>query len=187
MAHPSREKFIPYLRGKLGDVPVSMDSEGKGIIWDCKNSWSMFNPACEFHTVIQDDAIVCENFKERAETILTNESKIHKNIAFNWYYGRRVALREEAEIGLKKRYIFSNRPRWGVAICIPTRLIPEMLEFFDKLNNKQDDERISRFLNHKKMNVYFPMPSLIDHRTEEESLVGNALSGGRKAYKFIDD
>jgi len=206
MAHPSREKFIPYLQEKLGgNIPVSMDSESKGIIWNCKNAWKMYDKEADWHIVIQDDAIICENFREKAIEAINKSfhdmlkytdgkknafdyvPEFYNTTVYNFYYGTRVALKQEAEQGLKDGYVMSNRPRWGVAICMPTVLIDEMLEYFETLNNQQDDERISRFINMKGMRVYFPMPSLVDHRSELESLVGNALSGGRKAYKFIDN
>ena len=187
MAHPSREKYFNHLRERLGDVPFSIDSESKGLVWNCENAWKLYDPSADYHVVIQDDGIICENFRERAEKIISEAVKENGEICFNFYYGIRVALKQEAAEGLKKGYVISDRPRWGVAICIPTKLIPEMICFYEKLTDKQDDTRIGRFILSKKLPIYFPMPSLIDHRAELKSLVGNAFSPGRKAYKFIDN
>jgi hypothetical protein len=189
MAHPSREKFIPYLKEKLGEVPVSMDIESKGLIWNCLNAWKMFDPTADLHVVIQDDAIVCNNFKEKAEKIIEQYVNEYPTVmtCFNFYYGTRVAFRQEATEGLKAGYIIKDRPCWGVAICLPTKLIPEFIKYYEHLHDRQDDTRISRFLKSRNIPVYFPMPSLIDHRAELESLVGNAFSPGRKAYKFIEN
>jgi len=187
MAHPSREKHFEYLKERLGNPKFSIDVDSKGLIWNCERAWKMYDLDSDYHVVIQDDAIVCDNFKERAEKIIEKEIKDRGEMVFNFYYGTREMLKKEAEEGLKNGYVISNRPRWGVAICLPTRLIPEMLNMFQLLNNKQDDERISRFIGVKKLKVFFPMPSLIDHRSEEKSLVENTNSGGRRAYKFINN
>lgn len=190
MAHPSRENFIPYLKEKLGNVPVSMDTRSRGLIWNCLNAWKMFDQTADYHLVVQDDAIICDNFMERAIKTIEDFNKGYipsPLVCFNFYYGTRVAFRAEAAEGLKCGYIIKDRPCWGVAICMPTKIIPEFIKYYETLHDKQDDTRISRFLQSKKIPVCFPMPSLIDHRAELESLVGNAFSPGRKAYKFIDN
>jgi hypothetical protein len=61
-----------------------------------------------------------------------------------------------------------------------------MIEFCDQLKIPQDDTRIANFLKINGIKVFYPIPSLIDHRSEEKSLVGNALSPGRRAWYFID-
>ncbi|MFA5391718.1 MAG: hypothetical protein WC331_09890, partial [Candidatus Omnitrophota bacterium] len=44
MAHPSREDFFPYLRERLGDVPMAID-RGVGIWENCKNAWRLHTDA----------------------------------------------------------------------------------------------------------------------------------------------
>ena len=183
MAHPSREKFFPYLREKLGDIPFSIDETGIGVWESRKRATLMFDPTADYHLVLQDDAIICENFKELAEKTIGNNGKY----VYNFYYGRRRNRVKEAKHGEKKGYVISDKVTWGVAICFPTKLIPEMIKYCDKLTAPQDDHRIGLFVRHKGIKVYFPIPSLIEHRAEEESLVGNAFSPGRKAAYFIDN
>ena len=68
MMHPDREKFKPYLLDKLGNVPVVLDN--KNSIWDtCQRAWAEFDPTADYHVVIQDDALVCDDFKEKAEKL----------------------------------------------------------------------------------------------------------------------
>lgn len=189
MAHPSRKDFFPYLKEKLGDVPITVD-EGWGITENCKRAWQMHDPKADFHIVIQDDCIVCDNFKERAEKILIEyeekrKVKNYKTRAYNFYYAHRVRLKEEAALGEKRGWVIHNVVRWGPAVCLPTKLIPEMLNYFETLKDPQDDERISKYLKKKGILVVFPIPSLINHR-HGNSLVGNDSQGPRQAYKFID-
>jgi hypothetical protein len=195
MAHPSREKHFEYLREKLGNVPFLIDEESKGTAFNSERSWRAYNKYCDYHVVIQDDAIICKDFISKAEDLIerVNTEKIKipevansKYIAFNFYYGLRKSFEEEAKIAIKRGYIVKKNVHWGVAICLPTAIIDEMLDFFNKQTAPQDDERITRFLRSKNIPVYFPIPSLIDHRHEEKSLVGD-LGTKRKAYKFIDN
>lgn len=189
MAHPSREKFFPYLKEKLGDVPFSIDHDSAGVWPNAKKAWSMFDPGALYHLVVQDDAIVCENFRERAEEAIIDA--IRKNgsrVAISFYFGNRGTFHHIAEQGLERGYCMMARTPWAVAICLPSNLIPEMLAEAETMAQPQDDVRIGKFLKARKIRVYFPMPSLIDHRTAAdgtESLVGDS-GQGRKAFKFID-
>lgn len=183
MAHESRVEWFPYLREKLGDVPFSIDKKGKeniGIIKNCMRAWSMYDPTADFHTVIQDDALICDGFKEKAvETVNAGF------VAYSFYFSNAPALRKVAEQGMRDGYIVRDRLHWGVAVCLSTALIPNMLEYIEKLSLPQDDARIESFLLNLSAPIYCPMPSLIDHRLESESLVGNKARG-RQAMFYID-
>lgn len=188
MAHPSREKFFPYLRIRLGiDTPFAVDEDGGGVWPTCRKAWALsVRKDSLYHVVIQDDAIVCEDFYERAtEAIMGGLRRFGSDLAFSFYFGRRGNLTPESEKALARGWTTRVSPTWGVAICLPTHLILPMIEYADKLNHKQDDYRIGSFLRHRKIRTYFPMPSLVDHRIHTESLVGDP-GRGRCAYKFID-
>ncbi len=189
MAHPSREKYFPYLKERLGDVPFSVDRENKGLWANCRRAWSHYNPEALFHTVIQDDAIVCDDFQARAEKVISDTSSVAGNspFAISFYHGNNVKFADRARLGLKQGYTVSDSPHWGIALCLPTAVIHDMVQECDTFTEPQDDERISRFLHNRNMKVYFPMPSLIDHRTNDEtpSLVGDP-GENRRAFAFID-
>jgi len=183
MAHPSRERCFPYLKERLGDVPFSID-DGRGLWENCKAAWKLHDPTADYHVVIQDDAVICDNFIEKAMQMIDRPGEF----AYSFYWGHRyrASFQPRNRSGIEKGFIIDSMPHWGIALCIPTKYIDEMIEFCDKLTGiPQADERIARFLIHKKISVYFPIPSLIDHRWWEHSLVGNKGSK-RKALKFID-
>jgi len=180
MAHPSREKFFPYLQERLGDIPISVDT-GKGIWDNCKRAWQASEiEKAEYHLVLQDDAIICHDFRKKAEEIL---SVGHR--AYSFYFGNRQRFRRLAQKGLKEGHILGGL-NWGLAVCLRADLIKQMIRFGDRTNLKQDDARIQKFLSKNKIKVYYPMPSLIDHRTGEQSLV-NDKGRGRKAWFYIDN
>lgn len=181
MAHTSREKYFGYLRERLGEVPFSID-QGWGIWENCKRAWQMRNPKADFHVVIQDDAIICDRFRERAEQILSTE----RGTAYSFYYGRRGNKTREAREGLQRGFIVKEWISWGLAICLPKHIIGEMMGRFSNVRNRHDDSMIAKFLKEKGIKIYFPIPSLVDHRAGEISLVGDPGKNRQAAY-FIDN
>ena len=191
MAHPSRQENFEYLKSKLGDVPFSIDYKSEGEWTNCKRAWMMFDPAAEWHVVIQDDAIIPNNFIKLAEDVIDKAKEILKveDYVCNFYFGRNRASTPIGDEAIKVGYWINGYPKWGVAICIQTKFIKEMIAFGDKLHGPdygtKDDARIAKFIGSKKMRVYFPMPSIIDHR-HGKSLVGDP-GENRGAYKFIEN
>jgi len=181
MAHPSRAEFFPYFNRMIGDVKFSID-DGCGIWENRKRATLMYEPDADYHLVLQDDAIICENFLELAQKTIDRE----KECAYSFYFGNRQNMRKTAIDGLVNGFAITNWLSWGLAICLPVRIIPEMLEYCDKMSGNHDDTRISRFLKKKGIKIFFPMPSLIDHRPHGKSLVNDPATG-RKAWYFIDD
>ncbi len=189
MAHPSRQEHFSYLLEKLGNVPFSIDYQSIGEWDNAKKAWMMHDPEAEWHVVIQDDAIVCENFRERAIEVIEKAKEVlgTEDYVCNFYYGHRKSAEKVSAEALKKGYWTNGYPKWGVAICMKTKFIKEMIEFGEKIDNvgTKDDARIGAFIGSKGLKVYFPMPSIIDHR-HGKSLVGDP-GELRNAYKFIDN
>jgi len=181
MAHPSRAEMVEYIKERLGNIPVSFD-KGQGIWENCKAAWRLHDPKAEWHIVVQDDAIICNDFIKKAIEVLEIAEK--KGCAASLFFGKRLLLKETAKQGMKTGFIIRKMLHWGLAICLPVRLIEEMIAFGDKMNIQQDDARISYFLQSKKIPIYYPMPSLVDHRIGK-SLV-NDPGENRTAYKYID-
>ncbi len=179
MAHPSREKYFRYLKDKLGNVPFSIDT-GFGIWENRKRATLMYDKNAKFHIVLQDDAIIGKNFIKNAENILKDS-----DMAYSFYFGNRKSFKKIGENGLADGKIVSEWLNWGLAICVPTKIIPEMIDYCDKMKIKNDDTRIAKFLRKKLIKICYPIPSLIEHRQDEESLVGDVR--GRKAMYFIGE
>ena len=192
MAHPKRQDYFQRLKDELGeDVPFSID-ENNSILENCKAAWRLHDPSADFHVVIQDDAILCKNFLERAKRFIqeTESKRIQNNWSiFGYNFFRRAEykeaqMREYEKIG----YQLEARNRGGVSICLPVNQINSMLKFFDNTNSRHDDERISRWIESKKFKMCYPIPSLVDHDDHISSLAGNPIKvNNRQAWKFIDN
>lgn len=180
MAHPRRAEFFDYLKSKLGDVPFAID-DGCGLIKNCRNAWALYDLTADYHCVIQDDAIICENFYNRAIEVLEKAeglpvSFIHISpISYQKFKADREKFGAIKHLGLGG----------GVALCLPTKLIPEMLAHYDADNVTMDDHRIGRFTISKNLMWYFPIPSLVDHRTGNASIC-NPKPSANRANEYID-
>jgi len=183
MMHPSREEFKDYLKSKLGDVPLSMDN-GIGIWANCKQAWRLHNPEAEWHVVIQDDAIVCDDFLRKAENEIMKAEELGCDYA-NFFFGKRKLMDVHQKFGMQHGYWMSGWLHWGIAICAKVKHIEPMLKFGDTMNIPQDDTRLANYVKSQRLKVYYPIPSLIEHRIGK-SLVGDR-GVERTAFLFIDN
>lgn len=187
MMHPSRTQYRDYLLDKLvdfGKVKISMD-RGLGILDTSRRAWEMFDKDSDYHLVIQDDAVIGKNFKEN----VLKQIEKKPTHAFSFYFGNRKRFYRTARLAAAQGGVEMNWLSWGVAICLPTMIIPEMLEFLGEITGKlenHDDTAIAHYLKKIELPVWYPMPSLVDHRNEK-SLVESDPGGGRRAYKFIGE
>lgn len=178
MAHESRGAYFPYLKEMLGkDVTFLVDVEGEnslGVWKNCKRAWEAHDPEADWHVVIQDDAVVCDFFEDTAKRVIAFVEASENPLAISFYHGKRFNLKEEVKRCLKDGYIVSEYLSWGLAVCLPTKLIPEMIEWCDKLNLKQDYARINLFLRERGIPVFYPFPPIVEHR-KGKSLVGDLV------------
>ena len=162
MAHPKREYFAKDIAKKL-NCSIFWDKDNN--IWNtCKGSWLLAENS-DYHFVIQDDAILCKNFKKVVKDFITKSIKENGETAFQLYFGRNsnVVKKEKAINGC----VISDICAWGVAIGIPTRLIKEMITFGNGYNAWQDDVKIKYYLKSKGIKTVFPVPCFVDHRELE--------------------
>jgi len=185
MMCPSRLKYKDYLISKLGNATVIMD-RGLGL-WDtARRSWLSYDKRADYHIVVQDDAIIGKDFYQNLEmTIQKNPNK-----AYCLYLGNRESFRKESEEWLIAGGVERDIVNWGVAVCLPTQIIEDCMSECDTMNEYRDydDQRLSKYLQNIGMTVWYPFPSLVDHRWEEKSIMDRNLPNKiRKALNFIGE
>ena len=172
MAVPERKAWAEELSLKL-DAPISWDVDR--VIWNtCKGAWKLHNPEAKYHLVVQDDAIVCDDFRNEAERfILETEKREGADIthAFYFYYGNHNGFKtlKEEQDAIQNGYLLKTHGMNGVAICMPTSLVAGLIQFGDSYGPWQDDEKISQFLKLTNAKVWVPFPTLVDHRRKAEN------------------
>lgn len=184
MAHMKRIHMLNELLEGLPESTQVVYDQGNNR-WDTgARAWATHDKSAQWHVVVQDDAIVCENFEERAESFLASANH---NGPVSFYLGagrprQRSVIRQlhHATDRVKMPYLL-----WGVCFALPVHLIDQMLDECDK-GIPNYDTRISRFFERRRIGTLYSWPSLVDHR-DEESLTYSNLNIRRVAHWFADD
>lgn len=188
MAHPAR-------RARAERLAEQLDC---GIVWDRRNDrWDTgrramldYDPAAHWHLVVQDDVILCRNFRTAAERAL--EACPDGPVSF--YTGKtrpyaaevNRAVAKAAEMG--RRWIAMRGPLWGPAVAVPTRMIDAMIEGADHIEHPNYDLRMSEWFHGQGYRCWYSQPSLVDHLVGpgNPSLVpGRGAGMTRVAHSFV--
>lgn len=186
MAHAKREPYFDYLREHLGDdVKFSIDDDVQklGTWGNARRAWSMVDRTADYGVVIQDDAILCEGFKEKAVEFIAK----HEGYAMNLFYGNRGSSNKiwRDSTTRDEGYVEHIRLMWGVAIALPVYHIDTLIASGDRQLGLPDDTRIKNYWATTGLKARFPDPCLVDHRYGE-SLVEGTKDRDRGALNFID-
>ena len=207
MAHPKRKKYIPYLKKKLGNIKV---------IWDTDNDIFDTRQRCledhikqgkDFGITVQDDAILCHDFKKKAELFVNQIGE--REAIYNFYYTMHEPnSKVDKAIRARKNYLQRDVPGIGseIVFAFPTHLMQEMIDTcraktnmsahakgIDKDGKIGDWALDERYAKEKAMPTYFSVPSLVDHRVELDSLyypkgfIREDIYVFRKAWWFYGD
>ena len=165
MAHPKRAHLIPALKAQLGDVPVVFDEIGN--IWDtCRRSWLAHDFKKKYGIVIQDDAVICKDFYKRAAAVLRAQEKAYITA---FYCGGMGKMSVRNALKNKKDHFIAGTIFNEVALCLPTDRIKDMVQTCDDWE-ATNDHFIQRWGLLRRIKVWYPVPSLIDHLPDEPSL-----------------
>lgn len=188
MAHPKRKKFVTALKKRLGgDVTVIWDQ--KNCVWDTRQRCLLdhIEKGKKWSLTLQDDCLVTDNFIDKVVEFMNEHDRKYKRVySFNFYFWARetgLALRAK-----RKGYYRGRGMKSGLAICLKTDMIPDLLDFWAERDDllRHDDSRIGRFLRSRMLHTYYPCPSLVQHR-DSESLIHekHELPDIRQALFFI--
>jgi hypothetical protein len=174
MAHPDRVDLVSDLQDRLGrEVPVHWDPEGKPSgngdrVWRvARGAWQLHDPEADWHVLIQDDALPCPDFLSGLERAL---EYVPMDATVCPYLGRGgAAPRKWMTMGAmadqrQASFVVSQSLMWGVAICLPVALIPDMIVRADTMHRVPDDMRVAGWTKRRGGEVWYTWPSLVDHR-----------------------
>lgn len=175
MAHPDRADHVIELRAALDrDVPVVWDNEGRPSgsadrVWrTARRAWEMFDPAADFHVLIQDDAIPCADLLAGLEAALDH---VPADALVSPYLGRggmtpaRWSMLAQRADRAGAAWVRTDRLMWGVCLVAPVAGLPEMIEWCDRRAGVTDDMRVAGWFKRQRREVWYCWPSLVDHRT----------------------
>ncbi len=185
-AHPIREQFVAELVESIKSpdaVTIAWDREED--IWDThQRAWLQVPEWATHHLVLQDDALVCEDFYQLA---CSAAGRMPAN-PISFYFGNALnhpkivrttqqAQRENAS------WIKASGTWWGVAVMLPRQLINDMIKFCQP-RRETYDRRLTIWCEDREHEVFYPYPSLVEHR-DEPSVLYPGRRPGRKAYRYI--
>lgn len=190
MAHPRRRAFVDELLTKLDRPAEVVWDRGNNDRWDtgrrtmlsCRN-----DPTATHWLALQDDAVIPRDLVAGVERALAH---VPDGSPLSLYCGRVKPFRETvaslvAAAGPGTSWLSMAQIHWGVGIVMPTKLIPDMIAWCDPRTDVANyDRRISRWCQYRGLTVYYPWPSLVDHR-DSPSLVPGRGSAGRRAHRFL--
>jgi hypothetical protein len=189
-AHPRRERWVRELRRALPGAQVVWDRANDE--WDTgRRALLAFDPAADFHAVIEDDAIPARDLAAALPRLVeaagTRPISLYLGVGANWEEAGDVA--SEGLLRARRRgapWVEMQGPCWGVGVVLPTRDIPALVEWADSRIGVTYDSRIAKFYRRRKVACWYTVPSLVDHRPELEnrSLLGH--DGDRRAGWFCE-
>lgn len=186
MAHPARAAMVDILCHKL--PPATK------VIWDLKNDrWDTgrramyaYNPKSRWHLVIQDDAILCDDFVHHATEALS----CVPDGPVSFYIGRSGQHRSLSATHLNRAraqglcWLKWDGPWWGVAIAVDTTEIGAMIAWGNKRHDILNyDRRLAAYFMTIGRKCWYSIPSLVDHQSGEDnpSLIPGRTGVGRRA------
>jgi hypothetical protein len=185
MAHKKREAWAKELAEQL-----SCD-----ITWDEKNdrhdtgirAINAYEKGVTHHCVIQDDAILADNFKENVEELIKYTPE---EAPIGLYYGAKGSARSahvEAHNQATKHdasWLIRKGPIWGPGIIYPVKTIYRLTQFYENSPVQNYDRRVMRFYQSINQNCWYTIPSLVDHRAEDNPSLCGHNKEGRQARVF---
>jgi hypothetical protein len=186
MAHPKRAPFVPELEHALDRPAAVVWDDGSNSRWGTgRRALLAYDPDATHHLVIQDDAVIPRDLVAGVEAALAHAPA---DVPVCLYVGKvrpyREMVTEYVARAAGASWLVMDRLNWGVAIVIPTTMIDDLVAFCDTLSIPNYDSRMSAWFEANDIRVWYPWPSLVDHR-ESPSLVPGRGHSGRVAHRFI--
>lgn len=178
MAHPERSAevgmLLSALGGAAGRIPVSWDDEGPASgnadrVWrNARRAWEMYDPAADWHVLLQDDAMPCPDFligfAEALAELPCKPSVVSPYLGRGRLVSNRWDRLAERADEAGATWIRTTKVMWGVSLAVPVKAIPAMIGFADRRQGIPDDMRVAGWAERGGFDVWYPWPSLIDHR-----------------------
>lgn len=183
MAHKRRAPFVEQLLKQLGSIEVIWDERDDR--WDTgRRALLAFDPAADWHLVVQDDAIPAPDLLAGVERAVAS---VPDPRPLGFYVGsmgeHRLLVDHAREIGAS--WIELRGPKWGVAIALPTEHIRRLVRWCDRQGQIGNyDTRIMERYRRRGVRCWYSVPSLVDHRPvrENPSLIPGRTADRRAHY-----
>jgi hypothetical protein len=185
MAHPKRAVWAEALAERIG--------HGCTVTWDQKNdrhdtgirAIRAYGPGTH-HCVVQDDALVPDDF---ALSVVEACRWVPEGHPIGLYHGgseRSAHGRVWAE-ALARGAVWLARkgPIWGPGIVYPSETIQALTSWYEVSHVQNYDRRVMKFYQQMGRDCWYTVPSLVEHRQEDNPSLCGHDTGVRRAAAFI--
>jgi hypothetical protein len=163
------------------------------VVWDRRDdmwangvrSWQHHDETADWHLVIQDDAVACEDLLLGLERAL---ERVPASATASAYMGNQPRGQRAAQAAQEyddTSFVRLSRLVWGVAMIAPVYTIGDMLRWTRNYDCPGYDTRVAMYYRAALgFPCWFTWPSLADHH-EGPSLIDH--SDGRRAVNFAGE
>lgn len=181
MAVPSRKREVEELL-KMIDYPVqiSWDMRYQGVWYNAKKSYLNITPGSTHQLVLQDDVMVCKDFIPTVQKIID----LLPEEVISLYTPRSAAL----DLLKKDKHWLVWNTVGAPALIIPVPLIYRWMrwsEAFTDPTHVGEDSRLDLYMLAIGKKAWYPIPSIVQHREDLKSTIGNSFAKGRKSSVFL--
>lgn len=164
MTHPDRKDQLQNLVDQIGDqveYTIHEDTEGLGIWGNAMRAWRAYTPEATHHMVLQDDAVLSQNFFSIARKLISRVNP-----------GDTVSFCDklQSEMNLAQRegfhWVVTTKVRHGQCLVQPVPQIEDFIHFaewFVRPDYDHDDGRLEIFLKRHRRAIWHSVPSLVEH------------------------
>jgi hypothetical protein len=193
MAHPKRAGWARDVQARL-DAPATIVWDRYDDIWDTgRRALLQADRHADRHVVLQDDALPCHDL---TAGVAAMSDVVPAECPIGLYCGSRgrgssyaILVRRARRNGAS--FVTARvSPLWGVGVALLASHIDEIIEHGDRMTVDHGaiyDGRLRRWYRQRNIDQYYPVPSLVEHRSAiegEASLLGRGNSKSRTAFYF---
>jgi hypothetical protein len=158
MAHRSREENVKEIRKKVGNIKtIWSETEEFSLedVWNTRKEClkDHLNKKKDFCVTIQDDSVVCNDFKNKAQEFI---NKFGEKAVYNFFFSQTAFSRDQFNEAVGRGYLKTERLKNEICLAIPYEIIPELLE----LNSENEMIRLLA----ERYPTYYSIPSLVNHK-----------------------
>lgn len=187
--HPDRKAWGRDLAAELmksGPAAIAYDERLDGAEVNHIRALALSAPDCEWHMVVEDDALLSSRFSE----LLPDALEQYPDSIVSAYTGqmfprhRQDDFTRAASLGMD---LIADYVAHGVANAYPADIVDGLIDWINP-DGIPVDEQISQFAQHHGVPVVYIMPSLVDHRDAKSVLPATSWQPrrpGRTAHRFI--
>jgi hypothetical protein len=142
-----------------------MDDGTLGETRNGDKAWRMYDRHADWHVVLQDDAILCDQFTIHLRRALefAPETVVSLYVGTGRPQQKRVEKAVRQADVVRSAWLMAPALFWGVAVAMPTRLVSPFLLWGQMSANEAYDRRIGSFITRRNQQVWYTWPSLVDH------------------------